>query len=116
MAPLTGDELIAKVDSMPGASKTELCTATGYVREKNGKTERQFARFYRAVLAAKGQRLDGGRSGDGARSLSYQTAVLSHGGVLIGARYVEQLGLKHGDHAVIQIKGGVMKLTARKPE
>lgn len=116
MAPLTGDELIAKVDSMPNASKTELCTATGYVRERNGKTERQFARFYRALLAAKGQRLDGGRSGDGTRPLSYQTSVLTHGGVLIGARYVEQLGLKHGDQVAIQVNGGVMRLTARKAE
>ena len=116
MTPLTGSELIAKVDSMPNASKTELCIETGYVRERDGKVERQFARFYRALLAAKGQRLDGGKDDGAGRPLSYQTTVLSHGGLLIGARYVEQLGLKHGDRAQIQVRGGAMKLTPKDPD
>lgn len=116
MTRLKGAELIAMVDSMPGASKSELCIATGYVRERNGKTQRQFARFYRALLEAKGQHLNGGKGGgDGLRPLSYATIVLSHGGILIGKRYVEQLGLAHGDRAAIQIRGGVMKITAREP-
>jgi hypothetical protein len=114
MTRLTGEELIAAVDAMPHASKTELCVATGYVRERDGKVQRQFSRFYRALLKAKGQALPSDRGSDAARPLSYCTSVLSHGGVLIGKRYVEQLGLAHGDQAEIEVMPGTLKLRPRR--
>jgi hypothetical protein len=116
MKPLTGQELIDTVDSMPHASKSELCLATGYVRERDGKVQRQFSRFYRALLKAKGQALPSDRGTDGVRPLSYCTSVLSHGGVLLGKRYVEMLGLKHGDQAEIEVGRGTLKLRPRRSD
>jgi hypothetical protein len=116
MTPLTGQELIDAVNAMPTASKSELCVATGYVRERDGKVQRQFSRFYRALLKAKGQALPSDCDSYGARPLSYCTSVLSHGGVLLGKRYVEQLGLKHGDQAEIEVVRGTLKLRPQRSD
>jgi hypothetical protein len=101
---LTGPELLAMVDSMPNASRTELVEACGYVSSVG---QRQFTDFYEALLEAKGLKLSVSGAGDGRgnRSLSYRTTVLSHGGVLVGKRYVEAMGLDVGDQADIKIKG-----------
>jgi hypothetical protein len=118
MEPLTGKELIAAVDSMPQATKSELCMATGYVRERDGKVQRQFSRFYRALLQAKGQHLpsERGNTEGAGRPLSYCTTVLSHGGILLGKRYVESMGLAHGDQAEIEVARGCVKLRPRRSE
>jgi hypothetical protein len=107
---LTGPELLAMVASMPNASRSELVRAAGYV-DPDGR--RRFGEFYEAMLAAKGQKLPGAScagDGRGNRSLSYRTTVLSHGGMLVGKRYVEAMGLEVGDQADIQVKNGKLIL------
>jgi hypothetical protein len=106
---LTGDDLLALVDSMPRASKTELVEAAGYVSADG---RRQFTKLYQALLEARGQALPGSGDGRSGRALSYRTTVLSHGGVLIGQRYVQALGLDRGDHAAIELKKGKLVLSA----
>lgn len=52
---LTGDALIAKVNEMGDASKSDLVRACGYVSLKDDGTERlNFVAFYDALLTAKG--------------------------------------------------------------
>ena len=101
--PLTGAALIAKVEEMPGASKSELVRACGYVSAKKDGGERlNFTAFYEAMAVAQGAPLPQGDAGGGGRKLSYTTTVLTTG-VLIGKRYVEMLGLKPGDKLRIMV-------------
>jgi hypothetical protein len=101
--PLTGAALIAKVEEMPGASKSELVRACGYVSAKKDGGERlNFTAFYEAMAVAQGAPLPQGDAGGGGRKLSYTTTVLTTG-VLIGKRYVELLGLKPGDKLRIMV-------------
>jgi hypothetical protein len=108
--PLTGAALIAKVEEMPGASKSELVRACGYVSaKKEGGERRNFTAFYKAMVVAQGTPLPQGDAplpqgdaGGGGRKLSYTTTVLTTG-VLIGKRYVELLGLKPGDKLRIMV-------------
>lgn len=108
---LMGPELIAMVDSMPKASKSDIVRATGYVEVRaDGTARRLFTEFYEALLAAGGQAVPGGGS-HSERPLSYKTKVLSHGGLLVGIRYVESMGLKPGDMAAISVEGGKVVLS-----
>ena len=52
---LTGEELLAKVKEMGGASKSEVVKACGYVSQKKDGSDRlNFTAFYEALLEAKG--------------------------------------------------------------
>jgi hypothetical protein len=119
---LTGAELIAKVDSLPEASKavkfslSDLVRAAGYVSTKKDGTERlNFTAFYEALLKARGQKLPAGSDTPAPRQLSYQTTVLSHGGVLVGNAYLRGLGLKPGQKAQILVGDDQVVLSAYKP-
>jgi hypothetical protein len=108
---LTGPELIAMVDSMPTATKSDLVRATGYIELKaDGSERRLFTEFYEALLTAGGQSLPGAGPRP-ERPLSFKTTVLSHGGLLVGKRYVEALGLEPGDTAAIAVEDGRVALT-----
>lgn len=112
-ARLTGKELVALVESMPKASRTELVQAAGYVAADG---RRCFTDFYVALLEARGhvlpkdeERVDGRAT----RPVSFRTTVLSHGGLLIGKRYVQDaLGLAPGGKAAIAVKDGKLTLVA----
>lgn len=102
--PLTGDELIAKMRSMPDASKRDRARACGYVSSKKDGSERlNFTAYYEALAVAHGAKLSTKRAGKGGRRLSYSTKVLVTGALQIGKRYVEELGLKPGDEVEISV-------------
>lgn len=105
---LVGQALIQKVSSMPGASKSEKARACGYVTIAADGTERlSFTAFYEALAVASGVELEGQRR----PQLSYQASVLTNGAILIGPRYVEQLGLTPGDQVSLQIRRGAIAVT-----
>lgn len=109
--PLTGAALIAKVKTMPGASKSELVRACGYVSAKKDGGERlNFTAFYEAMAVAQGAPLPQGGGSDGGRKLSYATKVVVTGALVIGKRYVEQLGLEPGDEVGIVVSRGKISL------
>ena len=112
--PLTGPALLSKVDELnqKGANKTTLARETGYVSTTTeGKTRTNFTGFYEALLQAKGALHDQQRKGRPGRPLSYRTKVLSGvGHVVVGARYLEQLGAKEGDTFRIRISRGRITL------
>jgi hypothetical protein len=111
--PLTGAALIAKVKTMPGASKSELVRACGYVSAKKDGGERlNFTAFYEAMAVAQGAPLPQEDADGGGRKLTYATTVLTTGAILIGKRYVELLGLKPGDKLRIMVTQGKISLVS----
>lgn len=107
--PLTGAALIAKVKELPGASKSELVRACGYVSTKSDGRERlNFTAYYEALAVAHGAPAPA-QEGSG-RKLSYATTVLTTGAMVIGKRYVEQLGLEPGDEVKIKVVRGRISL------
>ncbi len=107
--PLTGAALIAKVKELPGASKSELVRACGYVSQKKDGGERlNFTAYYEALAVAHGAPLpDAEPSG---RRLSYSAKVITTGALVVGKRYVEQLGLEPGDEVEIKVARGRISL------
>jgi hypothetical protein len=113
---LTGPALLAKVDELnaKGANKTTLARECGYVTEKDdGKVRTNFTGFYEALLQAKGALFDRERAkGRPGRPLSYRTKVLTGvGHVVIGARYLEQLGVSEGQTLQIRVSRGKLTLS-----
>ena len=61
VAPLTGDELLSKIQELGELSKSELCRECGYVyteRREDGTERLAFTDFFMAILDAKGETLD----------------------------------------------------------
>lgn len=116
MAALTGPALVAKVDELKakGASKGETARACGYISvKKDGKERTNFTGFYEALLSAQGMINDRPKRGSGepGRPLSYRTKVLSGAGhVVVGARYLEQIGASQGDVLQIRVNRGRITL------
>ncbi|MEX1317235.1 MAG: AbrB-like transcriptional regulator, partial [Synechococcaceae cyanobacterium] len=95
---LTRSELLAKVNKLGNATKSELVrecgygstnyVSTNYVSTKQDGGERlNFTAYYGALLEAKGVSLgDGGGQGrgKGGRKLSYVTKVQFNGNLLVG--------------------------------
>ena len=105
---LTGNDLLARVKELGGASKSELVRECGYVSSKKGGSERlNFTAFYEALLEAKGLSFAaaGGKSrkGPGGRELSYLAKVHFNGNLLVGSAYTAQLGLQPGDEFEIKL-------------
>lgn len=122
MAALTGPALVAKVDELKakGASKTETARACGYVSTKvDGKTRTNFTGFYEALLSAQGLINDRPkrRGGEPGRPLSFRTKVLKGAGhVVVGARYLQQIGASEGDVLQIRINRGRITLAPATAE
>ncbi len=107
--PLTGAELIAKVKAMPGASKSELVRACGYASQKKDGGERlNFTAYYKALAAAHGAPT--GAQVPSGRKLPYTAKVITTGALVVGKRYVEQLGLAPGDEVAIKVARGRISL------
>ena len=103
---LTGQELLAKVQELGEAPKTELATAYGYVsKKKDGSDRVNFTAFYEALLNAKGIDLgSGGKSvGKRGRKLSYTAKVQGNGNLLVGMAYTGLLDLEPGDEFEIKL-------------
>ena len=61
VAPLTGEDLLAKLQELGELSKSELCRECGYVhteRKEDGTERLAFTDFFTAILDAKGETLD----------------------------------------------------------
>ena len=105
LAMLTGEELLAKVKEMGGASKSEVVKACGYVSQKKDGSDRlNFTAFYEALLEAKGVGIgSGGGVGKGGRKLSYKAVVQGNGNLLVGKAYTALLNLVPGDEFEIKL-------------
>lgn len=106
--PLTGLDLLTKVKEMHGASKKDLARACGYYSTQGNERARLGA-FYAALLEAKGINLGSGSEPTPRGKLpSFRTRVHFNGNLLVGVRYVEQLGFKPGDEFEIKLsKNGI---------
>jgi hypothetical protein len=105
-APLMGEVLLQKIETMSGVSKEEIAKACGYVTQtKNGQERINLMPFYNAVLAAKEIHLDASASSNGhrGRELSYRTTVQKNGTLVIGTGYTQQLQLQAGDEFEIRV-------------
>lgn len=106
---LRGGELLAKLKEMGDVGKTEKAYACGYYNyKKDGTIRYNFTAMYQAIAEANGVELKPKKHGR--RSLAYRASVLTTGAVLIGTRYVEELGLKPGDQLAIQKRAGKLVL------
>ena len=110
---LVGKELLAKIKELKGASKSEIAKACGYSSTTvTGDKRCQFTAFYQAVAEANGFNFDNDTNSDGkGRPLSYTATVLTTGAILIGPRYVEDLGLNPGEKVAISTTGKKISLT-----
>lgn len=106
--PLTGFDLLSKVKEMHGASKKDLARACGYYSNQGNERARLGA-FYAALLEAKGVNLGAAAESTPRGKLpSFRTRVHFNGNMLVGARYVEQMGYKPGDEFEIKLtKNGI---------
>ncbi|MGB0562936.1 MAG: AbrB family transcriptional regulator [Spirulinaceae cyanobacterium] len=111
--PLTGQELVDKVNDLGNLSKEEKAKKCGYyTTTKNGLERVNMMKFSNALLDAIGLELDGNgsRSGRGGRSASYRISVQSNGNLLIGAAYTKQMNLEPGDEFEISLGRKHIKL------
>lgn len=115
--PLTGPELLQKVKDLPGATKQELARACGYYSTQGNERARLSA-FYAALLEAKGINLGSSTETTPRGKLpSYRTRVHFNGNLMVGARYVEQLGFRPGDEFEIKLsKSGIRLVPLNQPD
>jgi hypothetical protein len=114
--PLTGDQLLQKIETIGDAGKEDLAKACGYVTQtKNGQERINLMKFYNAILEAKGIELDAtttSSNGHRGRELSYRTAVHKNGNIVIGAGYTQQMELAPGDE--FELKLGRKRIQLQK--
>ncbi|NEO85952.1 MAG: AbrB family transcriptional regulator [Spirulina sp. SIO3F2] len=111
--PLTGQELVDKVNALGDKSKEEKAKACGYyTKTKNGLERVNMMKFSNALLDAIGLELDGNGSGTGrgGRSASFRITVQSNGNLLIGAAYTKRMNLVPGDEFEISLGRKHIKL------
>ncbi|NEP79113.1 MAG: AbrB family transcriptional regulator, partial [Okeania sp. SIO3B3] len=103
--PLTGKPLLKKVKELSHKSKKDTAIACGYYTTTKEKQKRvNLAKFYDAVLQAKGLNLDDNNVKDGrGRAATYRACVHRNGQLVIGANYTQEMGLKPGDEFIIQL-------------
>ena len=112
-APLTGEQLLAKIAELEGATKEQKAKECGYVTvAKNGQERVNMMKFYNALMDAKGIELDGNGEAPrrGGKAASYRVAVQSNGNLLVGAAYTKQLELQPGEEFQIQLGRKHIKL------
>ncbi len=104
--PLTGQELLDKVDELGDLAKEEKAKVCGYVTStKKGQPRVNMMKFYNALMDAKEIDLDSSANGQGrgGRSASYRISVQSNGNLLIGAAYTKKMNLNVGDEFEITL-------------
>jgi hypothetical protein len=116
--PLTGEALIAKVNSMKDADKKEKARACGYFTStKNGQERVNVVKFQNALIKAIGFDLEGSdHTPTRGRTPTYKVKVHSNGNLLIGAAYTKKMDLRPGDEFDIKISGNTIKLERVEPE
>jgi len=104
---LTGADLLAKVNELSDAPKSELVRAAGYLSTKKDGSERlNFTAFYEALLEAKGVSVGNGigaGKGKAGRSLGFITKIQFNGNLMVGKAYTALLDLKPGDQFEIKL-------------
>lgn len=111
VSPLTGADLLARVQQLDGASKSDLVRACGYVSTKKDGTERlNFSAFYDALLEAKGINLEGSKTTRRGRHLSFTAKVQFNGSLMIGKAYTALLDLQPGDEFEIKLSKKSIRL------
>jgi hypothetical protein len=104
--PLTGEELLTKVNQLGNVSKEEKARQCGYyTTTKNGIERVNMMKFLNALIDAEGIELDSSSNGTGrgGRSASYKISVQSNGNLLIGSAYTGKMNLKPGDEFEITL-------------
>jgi hypothetical protein len=105
--PLTGEELLKKVQSLKNTSKEKKAKACGYYTvTKNGLERVNMMAFLNALIEAEGINLDSAGTGEGrggGRQASYRITVQSNGNLLIGSAYTKQMNLNPGDEFEITL-------------
>jgi hypothetical protein len=104
--PLTGQELLDKVEELGDLAKEEKAKVCGYVTStKKGQPRVNMMKFYNALMDAKEIDLDRSANGQGrgGRSASYRISVQSNGNLLIGAAYTKKMNLNVGDEFEITL-------------
>lgn len=104
--PLTGEELLSKVNQLGNVSKEEKARQCGYyTTTKNGIERVNMMKFLNALIDAEGIELDSSSNGTGrgGRSASYKISVQSNGNLLIGSAYTGKMNLKPGDEFEITL-------------
>lgn len=105
--PLTGDELIAKVNQLEHATREEKAKACGYYKVSKDGTERiNVMAFLNAVLDAKGMDLDAKGKSNGklrGHSPGYRISVQTNGNLLVGSAYAKRMNLQPGDEFEISL-------------
>ncbi|MFN9174926.1 MAG: AbrB family transcriptional regulator [Synechocystis sp.] len=104
--PLTGQELLDKVEELGDLAKEEKAKVCGYVTStKKGQPRVNMMKFYNALMDAKEIDLDSSANGQGrgGRSASYRISVQSNGNLLIGAAYTKKMNLNVGDEFEITL-------------
>jgi hypothetical protein len=110
---LKGAELLAKIQEMGAASKTDIAIACGYVATKKDGSQRVlFTQYYEAIIEAKGVDLGTPSANAGPRKgkpLGWNVAVSKTGVIPISAGYSALLGVEFGDRVSIErIDGGLL--------
>ncbi len=118
---LTGTDLLAKVNELGDASKSELVRSTGYVSlNKDGSERLNFTAFYEALLKAKGVSLGQGGAKSATSKISnklkFVATVQGNGNLLIGKAYTSLLGLRPGDKFEIKLGRKQIILVLMHPE
>ncbi|WP_298616126.1 AbrB family transcriptional regulator [uncultured Thermosynechococcus sp.] len=108
--PLTGKALLQRLNELGSVSPKEAAKLCGYCRiTKSGEVRVNLGKFYEAVLAARGIKVESSeeevnhQSGRG-RSPSYRVKVHQNGQIVIGSAYTKAMNLKPGD--TFKIKQG----------
>ena len=109
MNPLTGKELLNKIESLGKTSPHAAARACGYISD-SGKV--LIAKFYKAILQARG--LFEHTPGRRGKAPSFRTHVQPNGSIVINAAYTRILGLKPG--TPISITVGKTTITLKVQE
>lgn len=105
--PLTGKELLAKVEQLSDLTRDQKAKACGYISiEKDGSERIKKMAFLNALLDAEGvdlgsQSLTG--NDRGGRKATYKVSVQSNGNVLLGSAYTKEMDAKPGDEFEISV-------------
>ncbi len=110
--PLTGQDLLDKVEQMKQEDIKDKARACGYVTTtKKGQERVNLMQFYNALIKAEGVDLDASdKGGSRGRSPTGRVSVHKNGNLLIGAAYTKEMGLEPGDEFEIKLGSQHIKL------
>ena len=114
VTPLTGKELLAKVNELGDAApRDQVARETGYAVTKKDGTERiQYTAFYNALIEAKGIAFAPPVTARAGRQLSYVATVQANGNLILSKGYTALQGAEPGsEFKIAPLEGGGFNLT-----